>query len=94
MDFTDTPEEHEFRAELRRWIEGQQPIPPIPEDDEGRIAYLWALQSRMHAAGLTALSFPVEYGGRGLPPNTRPSSSTRWARRASRRPGTTATSPG
>ena len=68
MDFTDTPEEHEFRAELRRWIEGQQPIPPIPEDDEGRIAYLSALQSRMHAAGLSALSFPVEYGGRGLPP--------------------------
>jgi alkylation response protein AidB-like acyl-CoA dehydrogenase len=68
VDFTDTPEEHEFRAELRHWIEGQRPIPPIPEDDEGRIVYLSALQSRMHAAGLTALSFPVEYGGRGLPP--------------------------
>ncbi len=68
MDFTDTPEEQTFRAELRRWIEGQRPIPPIPEDDEGRIAYLSALQSRMHAAGLSALSFPVEYGGRGLPP--------------------------
>jgi alkylation response protein AidB-like acyl-CoA dehydrogenase len=68
VDFTDTPEEDEFRAELRRWIEDQRPIPPIPEDDEGRIAYLSALQSRMHAAGLSALSFPVEYGGRGLPP--------------------------
>jgi alkylation response protein AidB-like acyl-CoA dehydrogenase len=68
VDFRDTPEEHEFRAELRRWIEDQRPIPPIPEDDEGRIAYLSALQSRMHAAGLSALSFPVEYGGRGLPP--------------------------
>jgi alkylation response protein AidB-like acyl-CoA dehydrogenase len=68
VDFRDTPEEHEFRVELRRWIEGQRPIPPIPEDDEGRIAYLSALQSRMHAAGLSALSFPEEYGGRGLPP--------------------------
>jgi alkylation response protein AidB-like acyl-CoA dehydrogenase len=68
VDFRDSPEEHAFRAELRRWIEGQLPIPPIPEDDEGRIAYLSALQSRMHAAGLTALSFPVEYGGRGFPP--------------------------
>jgi alkylation response protein AidB-like acyl-CoA dehydrogenase len=68
VDFRDTPEEHDFRVELRRWIEGQRPIPPIPEDDEGRIAYLSALQSRMHAAGLSALSFPVEYGGRGLPP--------------------------
>jgi len=68
VDFTDTREEHAFRAELRRWIEGQRPIPPIPEDDEGRIAYLSALQSRMHAAGLSALSFPVEYGGRGFPP--------------------------
>jgi alkylation response protein AidB-like acyl-CoA dehydrogenase len=68
VDFTDTPGEYEFRAELRRWIEGQQPIPPMPDDDEGRIAYLSTLQSRMHAAGLSALSFPVEYGGRGLPP--------------------------
>jgi alkylation response protein AidB-like acyl-CoA dehydrogenase len=68
VDFTDTPEEHAFRAELRRWIDSQRPIPPIPEDDEGRIAYLSALQSRMHAAGLSALSFPVEYGGRGFPP--------------------------
>jgi alkylation response protein AidB-like acyl-CoA dehydrogenase len=68
MDFRDTAEEHEFRAELRRWIEGQRPIQPIPDDDEGRIAYLSALQSGMHAAGLSALSFPVEYGGRGLPP--------------------------
>jgi alkylation response protein AidB-like acyl-CoA dehydrogenase len=68
VDFRDTPEEHEFRAELRRWIEDQRPIPPLPEDDEGRIAYLSALQSRTHAAGLSALSFPVEYGGRGLPP--------------------------
>jgi alkylation response protein AidB-like acyl-CoA dehydrogenase len=68
VDFTDTPEEHAFRAELRQWIEGERPIPPLPEDDEGRIAYLSALQSRMHAAGLSALSFPVEYGGRGFPP--------------------------
>ena len=68
MDFTDTPEEHAFRAELRQWIEGERPIPPIPEDDEGRIAYLSGLQSLMHAAGLSALSFPVEYGGRGFPP--------------------------
>jgi alkylation response protein AidB-like acyl-CoA dehydrogenase len=68
VDFRDTPEEHAFRAELRQWIEGERPIPPLPEDDEGRIAYLSALQSRMHAAGLSALSFPVEYGGRGFPP--------------------------
>jgi alkylation response protein AidB-like acyl-CoA dehydrogenase len=68
VDFRDTPEEHAFRTELRQWIEGQRPIPPLPDDDEGRIAYLSALQSRMHAAGLSALSFPVEYGGRGFPP--------------------------
>ena len=68
VDFRDTPEEHAFRAELRRWIEAERPIPPLPEDDEGRIAYLSALQSRMHAAGLSALSFPLEYGGRGFPP--------------------------
>ncbi len=67
MDFRETPEESAFRADLRRWIAAQQPIAPMPEDDEGRIAYLSDLQSRMHAAGLSALTFPEEYGGRGLP---------------------------
>jgi alkylation response protein AidB-like acyl-CoA dehydrogenase len=67
LDFRETPEETEFRAGLRAWIDAQQPIAPMPEDDEGRIAYLSDLQSRMHAAGLSALTFPEEYGGRGLP---------------------------
>ena len=66
MDFRDSPEESEFRAELRRWIDGQQPVKPIPADDDGRVAYLSDLQARMHEAGLSALSFPVQYGGRGL----------------------------
>ena len=68
MDFRDSPEEHEFRTELRRWIEGQRPIPPIPEDDEGRIAYLSALQSRMHAAGLSAAVVPGGVRRPWLPP--------------------------
>jgi alkylation response protein AidB-like acyl-CoA dehydrogenase len=67
VDFRETPEESEFRAGLRGWIAAQQPIAPMPDDDEGRIAYLSDLQSRMHAAGLSALTFPEEYGGRGLP---------------------------
>jgi alkylation response protein AidB-like acyl-CoA dehydrogenase len=67
VDFRETAQESEFRADLRRWIADQQPIAPMPEDDEGRIAYLSDLQSRMHAAGLSALTFPEEYGGRGLP---------------------------
>jgi alkylation response protein AidB-like acyl-CoA dehydrogenase len=67
MDYRDSPDEHAFRSELRSWIDDQRPILPVPDDDEGRIGYLTNLQGRMHRAGLTALSFPVEYGGRGLP---------------------------
>jgi alkylation response protein AidB-like acyl-CoA dehydrogenase len=39
----------------------------MPHDDEGRLAYLSELQASMHEAGLSALTFPAEYGGRGLP---------------------------
>jgi alkylation response protein AidB-like acyl-CoA dehydrogenase len=39
----------------------------MPHDDEGRLSYLSELQASMHEASLSALTFPVEYGGRGLP---------------------------
>jgi alkylation response protein AidB-like acyl-CoA dehydrogenase len=68
VDFGDSPAEAAFRAELRAWIADQVPFPAIPDDDEARVDYLTAWQQRLHAAGWVAVTFPEEYGGRGLDP--------------------------
>jgi alkylation response protein AidB-like acyl-CoA dehydrogenase len=68
VDFGDSPAEAAFRAELRAWIARQLPFPAVPEDDEARVEYLTAWQRRLHAAGWVAVTFPEEYGGRGLDP--------------------------
>jgi len=66
VDFGDSPAEAAFRAELRAWITEQLPFPPIPEADEERVEYLTAWQRRLFAAGWVGVTFPQEYGGRGL----------------------------
>lgn len=68
MDFGDTPDEAAFRAELRTWIEGELPFPALPHTDDERVTLLTAFQQRMFDAGYAAISFPAEYGGRGLDP--------------------------
>ena len=66
MDFGDSPAEAAFRAELRAWIAEQLPFPGIPEQDEERVQYLTAWQRRLFEAGWVGVTFPQEYGGRGL----------------------------
>src|SRR5262249_56776698 len=73
MDFADSPEHAEFRAEVRRWLETNLPsdicvddaadqrVAPDRETLEKRIAW----QRTMHAAGWVGISWPKEYGGRG-----------------------------
>ncbi|HVX20704.1 MAG TPA: acyl-CoA dehydrogenase family protein [Acidimicrobiales bacterium] len=68
MDFGDTPEEAAFRAELRRWIAGQMPFPALPDGDDDRMARLTDWQRTLYDAGWAAVSFPEDYGGRGLGP--------------------------
>ena len=67
MDFRDTPAEAAFRAELRDWIAHHRP-PDLPTDPEDRVDALNMWHRALYAAGWSGLSFPVEYGGRGLPP--------------------------
>jgi alkylation response protein AidB-like acyl-CoA dehydrogenase len=66
VDFGDSPAEAAFRAELRAWIAEQLPFPAIPDEDEERVEYLTAWQRRLFAAGWVGVTFPEEYGGRGL----------------------------
>lgn len=67
MDFHDSHEEAGFRAELRAWLERHSP-PQLPDDVDERIEALGRWHRALAAAGYVGLTFPVEYGGRGLPP--------------------------
>lgn len=67
MDFRDSPEEQEFRLGFRRWLSEHAPREPIPVEPDARAAFLHRWHRQLYAAGYVGLSFPVEYGGRGLP---------------------------
>ena len=69
MDFSFSPEEEQFRQELRSWL--QTNLPPgwgstfrMPKGG-ARIEFLREWQRRLHAGGYLGLSWPKEYGGRG-----------------------------
>jgi alkylation response protein AidB-like acyl-CoA dehydrogenase len=71
MDFRDSPEEAAFREELRGWLHAN-----LPADWEERDPTVgrWDLEfgkdwtRRLYEAGYAGLTWPAEYGGRGLPP--------------------------
>ena len=68
MDFRDSPEEAEFRADLRRWLETNARDVRIPDDPAERARAQNRFHQRLYEAGYIALSFPSEYGGHGKPP--------------------------
>lgn len=68
MDFTDTPEEAEFRARLRSWLAEHAAEAVIPDDPGARADAANAWHHTLYEAGYIGLSFPEEYGGHGLSP--------------------------
>ena len=67
MDFRDSPEEAEFRDRLRAWLDDNNPhLPPSSTSDE-----YWEKQPdwhrSLHRGGFFGLTWPVEYGGHGMP---------------------------
>jgi alkylation response protein AidB-like acyl-CoA dehydrogenase len=70
------PDIKEFRAEVRRWLKGaMQPLVPgidprsrMASDEVSRFSAARAQQRALYDAGYAGLSFPVDYGGRGWPP--------------------------
>jgi alkylation response protein AidB-like acyl-CoA dehydrogenase len=75
MDFSDTPQEAEFRKEARAWLEAScEKKRGSFETWTGRygeadgLARAKDLQARKARAGFAAITWPTEYGGRGLSP--------------------------
>ena len=72
MDFRDTPEEAEFRAGLRRWLDDNipegwgQPGYREPQGDE-RVAFYRDWSRKLYEAGFVGLTWPRAYGGREAP---------------------------
>ena len=70
MDFSFTPEQDTFRAELRAWLTAN--VPPAsglrhlqPQASSEDLTFLKQWQRQVHDGGWTGISWPKEYGGRG-----------------------------
>ena len=71
MDLNDTPEQAAYRAEARAWLEAHKDEAPPrygSYENEDYVDARRAWQRRLAEAGLAAVTWPVEVGGRGLGP--------------------------
>jgi len=71
MDFNWSPEQEEYRAEVRSWLEANRPSPLGKNDDpefagdDAQWQRLKHWHKRLYEAGWAGLTWPKEYGGRG-----------------------------
>jgi alkylation response protein AidB-like acyl-CoA dehydrogenase len=71
VDLNDTPEQASYRAEARAWLEANKEQAPPRSGSSEDTAYIDARrvwQRRLAEAGLAAVTWPREVGGRGLGP--------------------------
>jgi len=69
MNFNDGPEETRFRQVLQTWLVDHKPAPPYPANHgESGNSFAMEWHRALYAGGWLGLSWPVEYGGRGLSP--------------------------
>lgn len=72
MNLRDTPEEAQFRAAVRAWLENHLPegwgtdAHPLPEEMGARVAFLQRWQRTLYDGGWAGLNWPREYGGRDI----------------------------
>ncbi|HZP46138.1 MAG TPA: acyl-CoA dehydrogenase [Candidatus Binataceae bacterium] len=70
MDLSDTPEQAEFRARARAWLERNKPTDIADRGfalaiDDATVRRLKDWQRKLYDAGYLGISWPVEYGGQG-----------------------------
>ncbi|MFC5751859.1 acyl-CoA dehydrogenase family protein [Actinomadura rugatobispora] len=68
LTYEDSPQEADFRAALRAWLAGHTPAGPRPLGGPERAAFDTAWHRALFRDGWMGLSWPADYGGRGLPP--------------------------
>ena len=71
MDLNDSPEQAEFRAKVRAWLEehkSEAPPRTATGDEKEYIDARRAWQGKLAEAGLAGVTWPKEYGGQGLGP--------------------------
>ena len=71
MDLNDTPEQASYRQEVRAWLEQHKALAPSrsgSSEDPEYIDARRAWQRRLAENGLAAVTWPREFGGRGLGP--------------------------
>ena len=74
MDLNDTPELAEYREGIRGWLQEHRDEAPVIrgegaiEDERELVAARRAWQRKLAEGGLAAVTWPAEYGGRGLGP--------------------------
>ncbi len=66
MDIQFEPEEQRFRELAREWLSSNVPGTPRPLDGRDMLSFDVSWQQRQHEAGWAGISWPEEYGGRGL----------------------------
>lgn len=69
MDFNDTAEEAEYRAQARAWLEANAPKgmkgASLGDEDESQLEAAKAWQAKKAAAGYAQIRWPKEWGGGG-----------------------------
>ncbi|MFZ0091254.1 MAG: acyl-CoA dehydrogenase family protein [Solirubrobacteraceae bacterium] len=71
MDLNDTPAQAEYRAQARAWLKANHDDAPPRSGSYEDMAYIDARrgwQRKLAEAGLAAVTWPTEFGGRGLGP--------------------------
>jgi len=69
MDLTESPAEQTFRKDLRSWLEANRPEPFDGDTHSPEyVEYLNKWQFELAQGGWLGITWPVEYGGRGLSP--------------------------
>ena len=74
MDLNDSPEQAEFRARVRAWLEEHASEAPVLEgpgaltEEDEIVAARRVWQRKLAEGGLAGATWPKEYGGQGLGP--------------------------
>src|ERR1700712_1811761 len=67
MQFELTTEDLEFRRRARQWLDAHRPRSKAPHGGAPAREFALDWMGTLHRGGWSGISWPAEYGGRGLP---------------------------